>query len=310
MMAVHHRIHGLTRSALNALGLRVEAEKASARLPDLLVAAEKAATAVRMGEHAQRRAGSGEKFWQFREYQAGDRPQDIDWRQSGRGDRVFVRQKEWQTTQTALLWCQRNDSMQYASRTILPTKFEAAATISMALGMLMMGAGEIVGTLDGSLRPGKGEMAIQSLGEKLLEPDYASLPRQLLREPARHATIMLAGDFLSPLDDIEHAVHALAGRTVNILMLQVLDPAEINLPFRGRVIFEAPHTGAKHHITNVDSVRETYQKKINAHISGLQAMCHHHGWHYVQHTTDTDMAVTLLSLWHLIGQSRKGGPLS
>lgn len=309
-MAVHHRIHGLTRSALNALGLRVEAEKASARLPDLLVAAEKAATAVRMGEHAQRRAGSGEKFWQFREYQAGDRPQDIDWRQSARGDRVFVRQKEWQTTQTALLWCQGNDNMQYASRSILPTKFEAAATISMALGMLMMGAGEMVGTLDGALRPGKGEVAIQSLGEKLLEADAASLPRHLMREPARHATIVLAGDFLAPLDQTEHAIHALAGRTVNILLLQTLDPAEINLPFRGRVIFEAPHTGDKHHITNVDSIRDSYQKKMSAHIESLKAMCHHNGWHYVQHTTDTDAAVTLLALWQLIGQSRKGGPLA
>lgn len=309
-MAVHHRIHGLTRSAMTVLGLRTEAEKSAGRLPDLLVAAEKAATAVRMGEHAQRRSGSGEKFWQFREYQAGDRPQDIDWRQSGRGDRVFVRQKEWQTTQTALIWCQRNDNMDYASRTILPTKHEAASTISLALAILMNGAGEMVGTLDGSLRPAKGEIMIQSLGEKLLEYDTSPLPHHLMREPARHATIVLVSDFLSPLDQIEHAVHALAGRTVNILLLQVLDPAEVNLPFRGRVIFETPQTGQQHHITNVDSVRESYQKKMNGHIEGLKSMCHHNGWHFVQHITDTDAAVTLLDLWRLLGQSHKGGPLS
>ena len=309
-MAIHSRIHGLTRSALTALGLRVSAEKAAGRLPDLLIAAEKAATAVRMGDHAQRRSGNGEKFWQFREYQSGDRPQDIDWRQSGRGDRVFVRQKEWQTTQTALLWCQRNDNMHYASRTILPTKHEAAATITLALALLMTGAGEVVGTLDGSLRPSKGEIAIQSLGEKLLEANTSPLPHHLMREPARHATIVLAGDFLSPLDKIEHAIHALAGRTVNILLLQVLDPAEINLPFRGRVIFEAPQNGDQHHVTNVDSIRDTYQAKMIAHIEGLKALCHHNGWYFVQHTTDHDAAATLLALWNLIGQSRKGGPLS
>lgn len=309
-MAHHTRIHGLTHSALTALGLRAAAEKTAGRLPDLLVAAEKAAAAVRMGEHAQRRAGSGEKFWQFREYIAGDRPQDIDWRQSGRSDRIFVRQKEWQTTQTALLWCQRNDNMHYASRTILPTKHEAAATLSLALAILMTGAGELVGTLEGSLRPSKGEIAIQSLGEKLLEKDTAPLPHHLMREPARHATIILAGDFLATLDRIEHSVHALAGRTVNILLLQTLDPAEINLPFRGRVIFEAPQTGDKHHITNVDSVRESYQKKMTAHNEGLRTMCHHNGWHYVQHVTDQDMSVTLLDLWRLMGQRRKGGPLS
>lgn len=309
-MALHSRIHGLTRSAMTALGLRASAEDAAGRLPDLLIAAEKAATAVRMGDHAQRRSGSGEKFWQFREYQSGDRPQDVDWKQSGRGDRIFVRQKEWQTTQTALIWCQRNDNMHYASRTILPTKHEAAATISLALSILMAGAGELVGMLDGSLRPSKGEAAIHSLGEKLLENDTSTLPHHLLREPARHATIVLTGDFLAPLDQIEHAIHALAGRTVNILLVQVLDPAEINLPFRGRVIFEAPQSGQQHHITNVDSVRDSYQAKMNRHIEALKVMCHHNGWHFVQHTTDNETSVTLLALWRLIGQSRKGGPLA
>jgi len=309
-MALHSRIHGLTLSAMTALGLRASAEQTAGRLPDLLIAAEKAATAVRMGDHAQRRSGSGEKFWQFREYQNSDRPQDIDWRQSGRGDRIFVRQKEWQTTQTALIWCQRNDSMHYASRTILPTKHEAAATISLALAILMAGAGELVGTLDGTLRPSKGEIAIQSLGEKLLEADSLPLPHHLMREPARHATIILAGDFLTSIDNIQHAVHALAGRTVNILLLQILDPAEVNLPFRGRVIFEAPQSGEQHHVTNVDSVRESYQKKMTAHVDSLQSLCHHNSWYFVQHVTDTDASATLLALWRLIGQSRKGGPLS
>lgn len=309
-MALHSRIHGLTRSAMNVLGLRASAEKAAGRLPDLLIAAERAATAIRMGDHTQRRSGNGDKFWQFREYQTSDRPQDIDWRQSGRSDRIFVRQKEWQTTQTALIWCQRNDNMHYASRTVLPTKHEAATTLSLALAILMTGAGEMVGTLDGSLRPSKGDITLQSLGEKLLENDTSPLPHHLMREPARHATIILAGDFLAPLDKIEHAIHALAGRTVNILLLQILDPAEINLPFRGRVIFEAPQTGQQHHITNVDSVRETYQAKMTGHIAALKAMCHHNGWHYVQHITDTDTATTLRGLWRLIGQSRKGVPAS
>lgn len=306
-MTVQARLHGLKRSALTMFGLRAAAESARGNLPSLLMGAEKAAAAVRLGEHAQRRTGNGEKFWQFREYMPSDRPQDIDWRQSGRGDRVFVRQKEWQTTQTALIWCQRNDGMHYASRTILQTKHEAAATISLALAILMTGAGELVGTLDGSLRPGKSEATLQSLGEKLLEPDIAEIPHALSHEPPRHATIILAGDFLAPLDQTEHAVHALADRTDNILLVQILDPAEMNLPFRGRVIFEHGDGAIRHHITNVDSVRESYQQKINAHIEDLKALCHHHGWHYAQHITDQDAATTVLGLWQTIAMKYKNG---
>lgn len=309
-MSAQHRIHGLTRSALNALGLRTAAEKAAGRLPELLVAAEKAAISARMGDHTQKRAGAGEKFWQFREYQTGDRPQDIDWRQSGRSDRIYVRQKEWQTTQTVLLWCQRDHNMHYASRSILPTKHEAAATLLLATSLLVARAGEVTGMLDGSLRAARGEAALQTLGEKLLEEDPAPLPHHLMREPARHATIILASDFLSPLADIEKSVHALAGRTVNILLIQVLDPAEINLPFRGRVIFESPQSGERHHIVNVDTIRDSYREKFVAHIEGLKSLCHHNGWHFMQHTTDMPTAQALQILWQIIGKNRKGGGLS
>lgn len=309
-MSAQTRIHGLTRSALNALGLRTAAETAAARLPELLVAAEKAATSARTGDHTQKRAGSGEKFWQFREYQVGDRPQDIDWRQSGRSDRIYVKQKEWQTTQTVLLWCQRDHNMHYASRSILPTKHEAAATLLLASTLLVTRAGEMTGMLDGSLRPTKGEAALQALGVKLLEDDSSPLPHHLMREPARHATIILAGDFLLPLAEIEKSIHALAGRTVNILLLQILDPAELNLPFRGRVIFESPQSGSRHHIINVDTIRDDYREKITTHIEGLKTLCHHNGWHYLQHTTDTPPAATLQALWQVMAKNRKGGGLS
>lgn len=303
------RLHGLTRSALNALGLRVAAEKQAGKFPDLLIAAEKAAAAIKMGDHAQRRAGSGEKFWQFREYATGDRPQDIDWKQSGRGDKIHVRQKEWQTTQTALLWCQRDQNMAYASRTILPTKHEAAATLLLSLGILMQQAGELVGMLDGSVVAGRGEHVLQHLAEKMAEDGSAPLPHHLIREPAHHATLILAGDFLCPLSDIEHSVHALASRTVNILLLQVLDPAEINLPFRGRVIFESPQNGEKHHIINVETIRDDYARKMTEHNENLKSLCKHQGWHLAQHITDQDMSTTLMPLWQLLGDARtRKGP--
>ena len=63
------------------LTFRHEADKASAHLPSLMMQAEKVANGILHGDHALRKSGMGEKFWQFREYLPGDRPQDIDWRQ-------------------------------------------------------------------------------------------------------------------------------------------------------------------------------------------------------------------------------------
>ena len=78
--------------------LITRAERDAAHLPDMQLRAEKAAQSIFNADHNQHKTGTGEKFWQYREYIFGDRPQDIDWRQSAKGDRIYIRQKEWQTT--------------------------------------------------------------------------------------------------------------------------------------------------------------------------------------------------------------------
>ena len=58
------------------------AEAVGARLPPLLVAAERVASTVAQGVHGRRRVGQGDSFWQFRRFVAGDPIARIDWRQS------------------------------------------------------------------------------------------------------------------------------------------------------------------------------------------------------------------------------------
>ena len=57
---------------------RPAAERIGARLPPLLVAAERVAVTVAQGVHGRRRVGMGESFWQFRPYQPGDAVSAID----------------------------------------------------------------------------------------------------------------------------------------------------------------------------------------------------------------------------------------
>ncbi|TAL27888.1 MAG: DUF58 domain-containing protein, partial [Alphaproteobacteria bacterium] len=57
-----------------------KAEKIAGNLPGLLLEADKVAHTFMKGLHGRRRVGQGETFWQFRQYQHGDQPRDIDWR--------------------------------------------------------------------------------------------------------------------------------------------------------------------------------------------------------------------------------------
>ncbi|MFX9699952.1 DUF58 domain-containing protein, partial [Acinetobacter baumannii] len=72
--------------------LRQRAEQLAAALPPLMVAAERVAATVAQGVHGRRRTGVGDSFWQYRSYQPTDPSTAVDWRQSAKRDRLYVRQ--------------------------------------------------------------------------------------------------------------------------------------------------------------------------------------------------------------------------
>ena len=77
--------------------LPLRAEAAAARLPPLVVAAERVAATVMQGVHGRRRSGQGDAFWQFRPYLPGDDAARVDWRQSAKSDRLYLRETEWES---------------------------------------------------------------------------------------------------------------------------------------------------------------------------------------------------------------------
>lgn len=273
------------------------ADDAAAGLPSLLSAADKAATSILTGDHTQRKSGTGEKFWQFREYSQGDRPQDIDWRRSARGDRLFVRQKEWQTTQTVLFWCQRNRAMTYHSRPQLPRKGDHAMILSLALASLFNGSGELTGMLGGELRAGRTEGTRLRIASHMYETRTADLPRTDAVNIPLNGNIVLAGDFLAPPQLIADCFDRLAARAASAIVIQVLDPAEISLPFHGRVIFENELSGLKQHIENVESIRDAYRERMQGQLKAVSELCRRHGWGWYPHTTNTAPKDTLHNIW-------------
>ncbi|MCA3425865.1 MAG: DUF58 domain-containing protein, partial [Roseomonas sp.] len=67
----------LAEAAHNIVTARAEA--LGARLPPLVVKAERIAATVMQGVHGRRRSGQGDAFWQFRPYLPGDAAARVDW---------------------------------------------------------------------------------------------------------------------------------------------------------------------------------------------------------------------------------------
>ena len=107
------------------------------RMPRLVLEARRVAANLAHGIHGRRRAGIGESFWQFRPFVAGEAAQRIDWRRSARDDRLYVREREWETAQTVWLWIDRSASMGYVSDLAQAPKIERAIVLGLALAELL-----------------------------------------------------------------------------------------------------------------------------------------------------------------------------
>ncbi|MEK9671189.1 MAG: DUF58 domain-containing protein [Rhodospirillaceae bacterium] len=278
------------------------AESTAAGLPPLLVAAERVAATVSQGVHGRRRVGQGETFWQFRRYESGDSTQLIDWRQSAKSDRVFVRESEWEAAQSVWLWVDRSGSMDFRYDENLPPKGWRAKVLSMALTSLLVRAGERVSLMGSGMIPASGRRTFIRLVD-MLERD--ALPGQAAGLPGpelvpRFGRVVLFGDFLEPLTATRDAIARFADHGVQGHLVQVLDPAEETLPFDGRIEFEGPEGEGRILIGRVENVRQAYREELAHHQTGLDAVVGTFSWTISRHSTHRPPEALLMALYLLL----------
>jgi uncharacterized protein (DUF58 family) len=275
------------------------AEAAAARLPPLVVEAERVASTVMHGIHGRRRSGTGDAFWQFRPYLPGDAAARVDWRQSAKADRLFVRETEWEAAQTVVLWRDLTPSMDWCSARGLETKRHRAELLLLALASLLLRGGERVRLLPGPARAFMGRAALPALAQALARPAAPDSPEGDMTL-ARHARLVLFGDFLQPLPEVQAALASFAARPVRGQMVQVLDPAEESLPYQGRVVFEGLEGEAPVVIPRVETVRGLYAERLAAHRAALATYARTAGWGFLTHRTDQPPQMALLALWQAL----------
>lgn len=290
------------------LNLFRKAEDAAAGWPGLLARAHYAA-GMPSGEHRQKKPGMGERFWQFREYAPSDRPQDIDWRQSAKGDKVFIREKERQVPRNFTFWCDGNPGMDFRSDTALESKRAAAQILCLAMALLATRAHETIWLAGSDFRAGRTDNTLQRMARHMTGASQPALQMLAREKIPAGGMLVLAGDFLESAEDIETALNALHRQSPQGLLLQVLDPAELTLPYEGRVRFEGPGVARHETIDHVESVRAEYKSRMQAHIAILRDLCRAKDWHHILHVTDTDPRRTMHAVWLALQPDRPAGGL-
>lgn len=284
--------------------LRQSAEAIAAPMPPLLADAEHLASNMLLGEHGRRRPGVGDEFWQYRPAQPTDEARLIDWRRSARSDQHFIREREWQASQTVLMWVDPAQSMGFASGNH-PSKGDRARTLAMAVAILLLRASERVGLTGLRVPPRTGELQLLRLTEGLLHADTVTdygAPETVGMLPKSRA--LFVSDFMGPIEPVRDALLAAAERGVRGALLHVLDPEEEAFPYDGRTVFQSMAGSLTHETLQAGSLRDRYLERLaerKAHLADLARIA---GWQYACHHTGESAQSALLWLYGALEKVR------
>jgi uncharacterized protein (DUF58 family) len=244
-------------------------------LAPLRIRSRLVAEGVYAGAHRSARRGAGIEFGGHREYVPGDDLRWLDRRSLLRHDHLLVRQFETETDRALRLVVDASRSMAYRGKRGQGAKLAYAALVAAALGRVALTSGDPVGlaylgggesTRNVPVSGGREafERLVGSLEAATPGGDYrldlASLDRIVgsLAKGARRGSLVV---FLSDLIDLPPAaperMASIASRGKGLVVVQVLDPDEADLPFEGTVRLRALE-GDLVVETDVDAKREEY----------------------------------------------------
>ena len=278
-----------------ALRPLTEAKAIAAAMPDLLIEARRVANVVLAGWHGRRTSGRGETFWQFRPFVSGEAADAIDWRRSARDEHLYVLEMEWEAAHTLWLWADLSPSMNFRSRLAPVTKRDRAVVLTLALAELLAAAGERIGLL-GASDPILARNAAERIAGIIPHAAKDAPTRPPTVALRRFADVVLIGDFLDPLPEIEETLNAILAAGARAHIVQVIDPIEETFPYAGRTEFVDPETGMRHVVSRAEQYREEYQTRLAALREHLRTLCRRLDWTFIVHRTDQPATTPLLAL--------------
>jgi uncharacterized protein (DUF58 family) len=274
------------------------------------------------GMHKSPYHGFSVEFAQHREYVPGDDIKHVDWKVYGRTGRFFLKQYEEETNLTCWLLVDLSESMRYGSGPTGPdgaplvTKYDYACMTAAAIAHLVLHQQDSVGlvTFDsqvrGFLRPSSQPSHMKDIARVLNQgcgvskTELAPIFHDLAERISRRAIIILISDLFDEPADILAGLQHLRYKRHEVVVLHVMDGAELDFPFQEATLFRGLEQYPEL-LTDPRSLRQGYLDQVEAFLTEVKRGCRNQNIDYVQLRTDASLGVALSSyLAHRL--SRKG----
>jgi len=281
---------------------------AIAQISDLTLRSRRLVEGAISGQHRSPFHGFNIEFAEYREYTPGDDLRRLDWRVFARSDRHYIKQYEEESNVRVTFVVDASASMNYRGSATL-SKFDYAATLVVSLSMLLTRQQDPVGLVlfdekANTVLPPAATQAQVMVMSGLLErctparkTELGGLLRSLTDQLRRRSLLVIISDMFTDLDVFYDGLNRLRFLGHEVLLLQVLDRDEVELPFDGPTIFRDIE-GEEELFAEPWAFRRAYQRAMQDFLDGVQRECGKRGYDHVRFFTDQPLGASLSVFLH------------
>ena len=275
-----------------------------AKLKGLQLRARRIVEGFVSGAHRSPYRGFSVEFSEHREYAPGDDLRYLDWKVFGRTDKFYLKQYEDETNLICYLVLDASESMSYRGPNSAMSKLEYAQCMAASLAWLVLQRQDAVGlvTFDREVRETVSPSSSASHLAGLIsviestspggETAVGSVFRELSRKMRKRGIVLVISDLFDEPASVLSGLRHLRHRQHDVAVLQLLDPAEMRLPFDSPTRFRGLE-GAGDIAADPHSVRASYRAEVDRFLTQIKRGCLDNQIDYRLLTTEQPLDVAL-----------------
>jgi uncharacterized protein (DUF58 family) len=239
------------------------------------------------GMHRSPYQGISVEFAQHRPYVAGDDIRHVDWKVFGRSDKVYLKQYQEETNLHLLLIVDASESMGFGTvnaQGATWTKYDHATAIAASLAYMAIQQQDSVGlaifdqTLSRYFKPsnspGQWKVVVNELQQvpRWNKTNTGKILDQLAEKLTHRSLIVLLSDFFDDAAGIQKGLRHLRHKKHELMVFQILDPAEIDFPYEDVTLFKGLEERGEL-LTEPRALREGYLEQLRLFTDELKRIC-------------------------------------
>jgi uncharacterized protein (DUF58 family) len=258
------------------------------------------------GVHRSPYHGFSIEFAEHREYVPGDDLRYVDWKVFGKTDKFYLKQYEEETNLVCYMLLDSSESMRYKSDDVPLSKLEYAQTVAASLAYLILQQQDSVGlaTFDSEIRslvrassnPSHLKQLLYVMEQTSAESKTRTGPifHDLAERLKKRGVVIILSDLFDDVPSMMAGLKHFRHRRHEVILFHVLDPAELDFPFRNITMFKGLEQ-LPDVITDPRSLRKAYLEEFGKYLQSVRKGCRNQHVDYVEMRTDASLEVALTS---------------